>query len=1182
VFLPWVRQGAAAGIETPDMSLKQAGVVSVRVGLRINGTDDIVRQVRLYGPGDVTGIDPQQVVRTEPRHLSMGFEPNYFPAIEFDRPDFPWLFTPAKEDARGRLRPWICLIVVRKQKGVVLHSDGDLPVLEIKDPARPWEELPDLSESWAWAHAQVTGSQSESEKLQVSLEGDPALTASRLLCPRRLDAETDYLACVVPAFELGVKAGLGLPFLSTDEERLEPAWRVSRNTPGTPRTAKVPVYFHWEFRTGAGNDFESLAGLLQARKIPKDAGKRRIDISQAGFRITPPLPSGTILELEGALRVPDASTAEWPEATRMPFQIHLKKILDIPWQAMKQEDIEPLVAPPIYGCWQAARHTVEIAPRASTPWLDELNLDPRHRAVAAFGTGVIQSQQEELMASAWEQLGEIERINQIRRVAQLGRAVNGVYHTKHFSRFSAETLLKVTASAQSRLVLVSTGASNIQTRIMLSQVISRSVLPASAVSAPFRRLTSPRRAISTRFLPAGAAAIPILAKLNTRPIVQLLKGEAGLVTINQVSDRMGGDSKQDVRFENASRALDTAPQLAHFKISSEGDERALLTALTGFSDMFALVSDSPEAKAFRLAAKAHQDYINQKVFLTIWGNCPFVFSGGNGGIYAVDPEGRLLFSPDTMRDGTDIVREPSVIGPGGWQHFKFVFSGGNGIIYSVDPEGRLLFWRDTARDGTGIIQGPLVIGKGGWQNLRHLFPGGDGILYAVDHEGRLLFYRDKTQDGTGDVANPAVIGNGGWQNFRFLFSCGKGIIYAVDQEGRLLFYRDKTQDGTGNVANPLGIGPGGWHDFKFLFPGGGGILYAVDRVGGLLSSRDATQDGTVQIALPSVTGSGGKSFLAAPINLSEIKEKLLRSVDPEKTIKIRVNASLELAPGIGNADDPLEPILDSPDFPQPMYEALRDLSQDTLFPGLENVPRDSVTLLQTNPKFVESFLVGLNAEMSRELLWRNYPTGQRGTCFRRFWDTSAGRDEPDIDPINKWGNLNLGQNARGGEQLVLLIRGELLRRYPNSVIYAVAAVRDGEHLALSLNPDAESHPLFRGTLKPDITFLGFGLTEKEALDDPGWFFVIQQQPTEPYFGLDIPDFKNPLKEPLTQWNDLSWGHMVTTEEELKALSHASAMTALPEIDKVAWGRNSAHQAFITLQRPVRVAIHASDMLLPAP
>ena len=65
---------------------------------------------------------------------------------------------------------------------------------------------------------------------------------------------------------------------------------------------------------------------------------------------------------------------------------------------------------------------------------------------------------------------------------------------------------------------------------------------------------------------------------------------------------------------------------------------------------------------------------------------------------------------------------------------------------------------------------------------------------------------------------------------------------------------------------------------------------------------------------------------------------------------------------------------------------------------------------------------------------------------------------------------------------------------------------------------------------------------------------------------------------LTTWSDLSWRHLVKTEDELKALSHASVKTVLPDIDKGKWGRNAAHQAYITLQRPVRIAIHAGEMI----
>ena len=142
------------------------------------------------------------------------------------------------------------------------------------------------------------------------------------------------------------------------------------------------------------------------------------------------------------------------------------------------------------------------------------------------------------------------------------------------------------------------------------------------------------------------------------------------------------------------------------------------------------------------------------------------------------------------------------------------------------------------------------------------------------------------------------------------------------------------------------------------------------------------------------------------------------------------------------------------------------------------------------------------------------------------------------------------------------------------MIYAVAEPKNG---LLDLSAKNEKHPVFRGTLKPDVTFLGFDLEVKDAIANDGWFFVIQQQPTEPCFGMDVADFNRPLP-PLATWNDLSWRHLVTTQEGLNNLSHVSIKTVLPDIGKAKWSRNSAHQAYITLQRPVRIAIHASQMI----
>ena len=580
IFLPWVRQGAASSIQIVDRSPNQPGVVSVPVNLEVNNDPNPIKQtVRLYGPGDVTGIDQQQVVRTEPRNLSFDFEPNYFPAIEFDRPDFPWLLTPAKADTNGILRPWLCLIVVKKQDGVTLRSGGNLtlPVLEIKSAAG---ELPDLSESWAWAHVQVAGTSPDKTSLQNALAGDPALTVSRLLCPRRLDPLTHYIACVVPTFELGRKAGLGLPIRRdeqvNEEKELKPAWEAGA------ASVTLPVYYHWEFRTGTSGDFEALVGLLKPadlRDIP-GLGKRQVDIGQAFGKLAV-VPSGTTLELEGALRVPQSPAAVWPDTTKTPFQTELKKILDEPWLFTQNDPQEkdPIVAPPIYGCWQAARHTVNIPP-ASLTWLDELNLDPRLRSIAALGTQVIQTQQEQLMASAWEQLGEIERINQIRRQAQLGRAVNGVYYTKHFKRFSPETLLKVTASAQARIVVQD---ATTKTRALLSKRISDSAMPDRAVSATLRRLSSPVNSINTRFRAVGVQPISIVTTLKSAlTLTTFQMSEVGMVKIDAVAIQVPPTTtfklNEAVRFERALTALEsTTFKLGNdFTIAPEGQIRILL------------------------------------------------------------------------------------------------------------------------------------------------------------------------------------------------------------------------------------------------------------------------------------------------------------------------------------------------------------------------------------------------------------------------------------------------------------------------------------------------------------------------------------------------------------------------------------------------------------------------------
>ena len=187
-------------------------------------------------------------------------------------------------------------------------------------------------------------------------------------------------------------------------------------------------------------------------------------------------------------------------------------------------------------------------------------------------------------------------------------------------------------------------------------------------------------------------------------------------------------------------------------------------------------------------------------------------------------------------------------------------------------------------------------------------------------------------------------------------------------------------------------------------------------------------------------------------------------------------------------------ILAAPELDVPVYEYLAKLDPDRFLPGVGEIPEEAITLLETNPRFIESVLVGLNWEMNRELLWRAFPTDQRGTPFRKFWAWTDGG--PDIGPIHLWPKTNaLGTNGRGGPggQIALLVRGRLLRRYPNTSIFAWRS-KNG---ALINPPTAADlkQPVFAGVLGVDIVFVGFDLTDADLLAGDGWFFVLQQQPT---------------------------------------------------------------------------------------
>ena len=250
-FLPWVRRGLATRLTDPDpltSDLPARARLPVRVTMSTGDIADVT--LRMFGPGDVIGVDPRTIVRVEPARFARNFPPDQMAAIEFDPPDFPWLFTPAAPGAGDQLRPWIVLVVIEMQQGVeiAVSRSRPLPALTIAGPAVPADELPDLAESWAWAHAHVV-EEAPPASLPDYLRDRPNLNISRLLCPRRLQPDRDYLACLVPAFESGRLAGLGQEVPET-ATTTAPAWgaRWSNDHAAAVLPLGVPHGIHRRFR----------------------------------------------------------------------------------------------------------------------------------------------------------------------------------------------------------------------------------------------------------------------------------------------------------------------------------------------------------------------------------------------------------------------------------------------------------------------------------------------------------------------------------------------------------------------------------------------------------------------------------------------------------------------------------------------------------------------------------------------------------------------------------------------------------------------------------------------------------------------------------------------------------------------------------------------------------------------
>jgi hypothetical protein len=374
----------------------------------------------------------------------------------------------------------------------------------------------------------------------------------------------------------------------------------------------------------------------------------------------------------------------------------------------------------------------------------------------------------------------------------------------------------------------------------------------------------------------------------------------------------------------------------------------------------------------------------------------------------------------------------------------------------------------------------------------------------------------------------------------------------------------------------------------------------IDRLPASTAPEDTRFRNAVAVAFGDVNAPAIAGDVLRPIDVDSAAQTLLAALDPRTTVQATFGERLTVTGVPWSPPDPLDPVMAAPSFPQPLYKPLFDISPEWILTGLDQLPADSVTLARTNVRFIESVMVGANDEMGRTLLFNEYPTDQRGTYFRQFWDVNGvPNPAPDIQPIARWSKTAaLGDNSSrpNPNYLVLVLRAEVLRRYPNMVVYAVKAewTADGRRAVPATNAE-ELLPDFLGTLGVGAGFWGFRLDVDKArgassqdAGDAGWYFALQEHPSEPRFGLE--PATSAFATAVTSWPTTRWSDLAADAIALAGLDYIDLTATLPIVSSVvdpkqaAWhasdGARASDLAYVTYREPTRLLVHASRMIPP--
>ena len=1129
-LFPYLRKGISNGITKGELKAgKTRAELDVKLSVDYHRVDRQKKAetpkavtIQLIGPADVKSLNKRAVSHFfPPESAAIKMTSVYMPYMEFFEEDLPWRYTPlpVERDAANKevVLPWMALIAVRKEEVSFRISSAGIRIatLNISDQQRFSEIFAQREALLHSAHVQIESARAVSD-VDAVLTDNPDCGISRLFCMSTLTPDTEYYALLIPVFESGRLAGLGLSTAQVSADTLAwsakaDGWTQQANEGQHPDGWSFPVYYRWKFLTAKTGDFKSLAEKLaftSANDYKTLASSLTVDISSSGlpdYESKRPSGKEEVIDVQAALKL--MGTAGSSRTESQDYRRCLKDLLkDNPvfqenatGAANEKED--PWVVPPIYGARQVLATALDTQTGANK-LVSEVNLQLSNRIVAGMGSSVVKENQEQFVNRAWRKVEKINEVNQkIREYYQILQA-NKQAQKKYDFKSLRSKKDRIQVTDKRRALGLDVTYRTLQASGIFKRNVTAERLLEQASADP--KLVS-------RMVKRGITPSEILSIFDSKMWSERAKKEnRNLAIINSFKqNRQFIGPFED--YDYLEDLLDLEYYKQQFSFTSEAG-REYLTPVSGG------MSDEDYHAAFDMAATAAKSLYYTVVKSTL----------------AAIPKGSLLDKTDNnkkLRPMQLQLKTPAGLG--------FLLRQSDALILG-GSKALAVEYKEWQKDTKATTQKYLYITS--WDKLESNFPG--KVTYWLKTPARTVRLQRQ-----GNVFKPMNNSNW-WHNIPFhyktltslpfyqdlvrfrqvfaelygwaflrsnsdrcsLFTLADGRTLVVDWSLKKNFvdfylypanttvkvkklnsayimpfrfaYNDATMKFNGHVnsdKNSIELKISQLHNaldevIRMLEniervrwePNYVEIADLNEQTAGVKVIRaqeiadkpgyddddygdQAGENLPKQVAekVSQVAGSIGKWLERDMVEQQDSgKAKPISDIDPNQLAAERI---AEIISTYGDTEDnqvevncdSKYPVMAYPDFLDPTFFYLRQLSEAYVLPSSGSLGKNTITCFVTNPAFEEAFLMGMNTEMGRELLWREYPTDQRGSYFRKFWDQlelplkkDLEKKYYDVQALHQW-KAPLGQNHTAGKQsmTVFAIKGELMQAYPKTAVY---------------------------------------------------------------------------------------------------------------------------------------------------